>query len=67
MKIKELQAGDHFTQEKHGELIDFEVLAVEPLGRQCRVVFQSKLGQDSACYEADAYLPATRFGGASAA
>ncbi|WP_374353006.1 hypothetical protein [Chitinimonas sp.] len=61
MKVQELQAGDRFTQENHGELISFEVLAVESLGRQCRVWFESQLGRDSACYNAKAYIPATRF------
>jgi hypothetical protein len=60
MKVQELQAGDQFTQENHGELIRFEVLAVESLGRQCRVWFQSHLGRDNACYSAKAYIPATR-------
>lgn len=64
MKVQDLQPGDHFTQEKRGELVEFEVLAVEPIGsRQCRVWFESQLGRDSADYFASAYVPATRFAG----
>ncbi|GLR12068.1 hypothetical protein QWZ03_15580 [Chitinimonas viridis] len=60
MKVQELKAGDHFVQDRHGESIRFEVLAVECVGRQFQVSFQSRLGQGSARYFGNAYLPGTR-------
>jgi hypothetical protein len=60
MKVQELKVGDRFTQEKGGEEVRFEVLAIESIGRYCRVLFDSPLGRDSACYSANAYLPGLR-------
>ncbi|QDQ27136.1 hypothetical protein FNU76_12610 [Chitinimonas arctica] len=60
MKVQELKVGDQFVQENHGEAIRFEVLAVEQVGRQFQVWFQSRLGQGSARYNGNAYLPGTR-------
>lgn len=60
MIIRDLKAGDHFTQEIHGEQIHFKVLAVQPIGRQVQVELESRLGRASARYMSHAYLPGTR-------
>lgn len=60
MIIRDLKAGDHFTQEIHGEQIQFKVLAIEPIGRQFNVELESRLGRASARYMGHAYLPGTR-------
>jgi hypothetical protein len=60
MIIRDLKAGDHFTQEIRGEQIQFKVLAVETIGRQVQVELESRLGRASARYMGHAYLPGTR-------
>ncbi|MGQ5521743.1 hypothetical protein ACUHMQ_00620 [Chitinimonas sp. PSY-7] len=60
MIIRDLKAGDYFTQEIHGEQIQFKVLAVEPIGRQVQVELESRLGRATARYMSYAYLPGTR-------
>jgi len=60
MKVQELKAGDHFVQDNHGQAVHFEVIAVERIGRQYQVSFRSNLGQGSARYYGNAYLPGTR-------
>ncbi|GAB3260478.1 hypothetical protein [Chitinimonas naiadis] len=70
MIIQHLKAGDHFTQESHGEAIRFEVVAVEQIGSQYQVWFNSKLGMSDARYSGKAYLPCvrpSRYSGAQAA
>ncbi|HEY9101678.1 hypothetical protein [Chitinimonas sp.] len=60
MFIQQLKAGDHFTQENHGEAIRFEVLAIEQIGSQFQVWFRSKLGLSDARYHGKAVLPCVR-------
>ncbi|MDK2125708.1 hypothetical protein [Parachitinimonas caeni] len=56
MIIKELQPGDRFIQNHHGENICFEVIAINPVGRQYEVSFRSQLGEASAYYPGNAHI-----------
>lgn len=59
MIIRDLKVGDHFTQELHGEQIQFQVLSVEMLGRQVQIELESRLGRGIARYMGKAFLPGT--------
>jgi hypothetical protein len=59
MKISQLKPGFLVREHKNnGEIDNFEVVTVKPLGRKVEVTFRSLLGLESALYPADAYLNA---------
>jgi len=58
MKISQLQPG-HKIQEHNdsGEVIHYEVVSVNPVGKMIEVTFRTVAGLSSALYPANAFIP----------
>ncbi len=54
--IRDLKVGDHFTQQQQGQTLRFHVLAIEAVGRQVEILFDTDEGAQRVRYANRAVL-----------
>ncbi len=58
--IRDLKVGDHFTQQQQGQTLRFHVLAIEAVGRQVEILFDTAEGAQRVRYANRAVLAGTQ-------